>query len=85
MEYKLPCITTFEGGIPSIINHKENGLIIPQNNPQELAKAMQFMIENPKIAKEMGVAACRKFQNEYTLKIFEERFISILNDILKNE
>ncbi len=82
MEYQLPIITTFEGGIPSIIINKNNGLLIPQKNVKELANAMQFMIENPQLALEMGKAAYKRFKEEFTFSRFEERFTSIINDIL---
>lgn len=85
MEYKLPIIATFEGGIPSIITDKENGLLIPQRNVIELANAMQFMIENPKKAEEMGNAGYERLKDQYTLSSFEDRFISIINDILKDD
>ena len=40
MEYKLPVISTNEGGIPDIVKDGENGLICEKQNPSHLASKM---------------------------------------------
>lgn len=43
---ETPVIATPVGGIPEIIQNFESGLLVPPNNPQELAKKVQFLLDN---------------------------------------
>jgi glycosyltransferase involved in cell wall biosynthesis len=50
MASKLPCITTPVGGIPSLIQHDVNGLLIPPQNEQALESAMLKLLSDPDLA-----------------------------------
>ena len=82
MEFGLPCISTFEGGIPSIVLDGVTGVLIKQKNVFELTQAMSYMIENPKILKEMGVSGQKIFLEKFTFETFEKNFITILKDCI---
>lgn len=78
MEYELPCISTFEGGIPSIIEEGKNGFLIEKHNPQQLADKIIYLIKNPQICTTMGKAGKEKFLKEFTIDKFETRIKNIL-------
>lgn len=70
------------GGVPELIRSDENGLLVSPGSSEELAKALQWVIEHPKEAKTMAKAAkehavmsfgIQKMADEYT-KIYEELF-----------
>lgn len=84
MEFSLPCISTYEGGIPSIIDDEVNGFLVPTQNVEELTKAMIRLIENPQKSIQLGKNAREKFTQYYTLKTFEYRIKNILSDILNH-
>ena len=50
----LPVIATNVGGIPEILKHKENGLLVGPNSPFELAKSINYLLRNEDDAKRMG-------------------------------
>lgn len=77
MEYGLPCISTYEGGIPSIIQNGENGILIEQQNIEQLKNAMLSFIENPD-KNDMGKKGREIYLRQFTISKFEER----LNEIL---
>lgn len=79
MEYKLPVISTDEGGIPDIVKDGENGLICEKQNPASLANCMVELIENKELRIKMGEAGYNKFQNEFTIQQFEQRMTNILS------
>ena len=81
MQHRLPCISTYEGGIPSIVNDKETGFLVEAHNEEKLCSKMKWMIENPDEAKKMGNKGWSKFQQEYTLGAFEQRFVNILRTL----
>ncbi|MCP1096282.1 glycosyltransferase [Peribacillus frigoritolerans] len=45
----LPVVSTRHAGIPELIEHQRTGYLAPEKNEMELAKGIQFFIENPDI------------------------------------
>lgn len=78
MQQKLPCISTDEGGIPDIIDDGKTGFIVEKKNVEQLADKISYLIGHPDLCKEMGENGYKKFQNKYTLSIFEDRMKNIL-------
>jgi len=50
----LPVIATNVGGIPEIVRHGENGLLIEPNNSFELAECINYLLRNEEERKRMG-------------------------------
>ena len=78
MQYGLPVVSTFEGGIPDIVENKITGLLIEQNNPIALADNLEFLLNNEVIRLQMGKAGRVKYKNEFTLQTFESKLQGIL-------
>lgn len=83
MEWKLPVISTDEGGIPDIVKHGENGFIVScrrngnfNDGPSaaDLADVMERLVRNPALCRRMGEEGYRKFKEHFTLQAFERRF-----------
>ncbi len=85
MQFKLPIVTTNEGGIGSIVCNGESGYIVPQGNPESLVSKLESLIENENLRNEMGIAGHEKYLKEFTLEKFESTLFSILNNTLANE
>lgn len=49
-----PVIASNVGGLPEIVEHEHTGLLVPANNPQELALAIMRLVDDPMLAKSMG-------------------------------
>ena len=81
MMFGLPIISTNEGGIPDIVKHNETGFIVEKQNPTQLAEKMEWLINNPKLAKKMGKEGQNQFHKKYTLEKFEYRLTDILKEI----
>jgi len=79
MQQKLPCISTNEGGISDIILPGETGYIIKKKSPQELADKIEFLLNNPNKRIDMGKKGFERYKQLFTLKAFEQHFVSILN------
>ena len=85
MEYKLPIVTTDEGGIPDMVVNGENGLICERKNPAALAEAIEVLLKDKKLRIKMGECGYKKFKSEFTLDVFEKRFVGILNEIVRSK
>ena len=53
----LPVIATKVGGIPALVNHGVNGLLVPSGDAQALADALRSILEHPDMARKLGEAA----------------------------
>lgn len=79
MQYSLPIVSTFEGGIPDIIDESVTGFLVPQKNALALADKLEMLIKDSELRQQMGNAGRQKFDEKFTLERFEYK----LNDILK--
>lgn len=82
MEYKLPVISTNEGGIPYVVKDGKNGLICPARNPIALSRNIAQLIDNPELRIAMGEAGYQFFKSEFTIDKFIDRMINVLNRVL---
>lgn len=84
MQHGIACISTNEGGIPHIIDEGKNGFMVPKQDPIALADAISRLITDRELCRKMGEFGLEKYQNEFTLDKFEERFVGILKSELCN-
>ena len=84
MEYKLPVISTNEGGIPSIIEEGKTGYIIEKKNASALADKIELLLNNPSLCQKMGENGQKKFLAEFTIERFENRMKTLLEKLVTN-
>lgn len=83
MSAGLPIISTFEGGIPDIVEDGTTGYLVNQKNVEVLAEKLEILIKNSELRQQMGKAGRKKYENEFTLDIFELCLKKILHQIVK--
>ncbi len=57
MAWGLPVIVTPVGGIPEVITHKQNGLLVEPGNREQLVTAMQSLIRDEDLRISLGMSA----------------------------
>jgi glycosyltransferase involved in cell wall biosynthesis len=62
MAWGLPVIVTPVGGIPEVVTHEQNGLLIEPGNCPELAQAMQRLMNHATLRHTLGEAARNRVQ-----------------------
>ena len=82
MEFKLPIVSTNEGGIPDMVVNGENGLICERNNAESLATALETLLLDKNLRIQYGENGYKKFKSEFTLQSFESRIVGILKEIV---
>lgn len=83
MEYEMPCISTCVGGIPSVVNDGDTGLLVQSKDTKALADKMLWLIEHQEEGLLMGKKSRKRFLENFTLDIFEHRMIDILSAVIK--
>ena len=82
MACSKPVIATKVGGIPEIVKHEVNGLLIEPGNVHELEAAILSILENKDKAKNLGDNAARfvveNFSTNVVAKKYEEVFMYVV-------
>ena len=82
MQHSLPIISTFEGGVPSIVDDGVTGLLILQKNDELLADTMERLILKPEENLRMGNAGRQRYEAKFTLPVFENNMVNILKQAI---
>jgi glycogen(starch) synthase len=61
-----PIVGTRVGGLPEIVAHQESGLLVEKEDSRSLAEAISFLLENPDMAVQMGLAGQMQVQRLFT-------------------
>jgi glycosyltransferase involved in cell wall biosynthesis len=61
-----PVISTNHAAIPETVINGETGLIVPKRDPQSLANAISFFVNNNKMLKKMRKKSYRRYKKLYT-------------------
>lgn len=75
MEAGLPVIVTNVGGMPEVVDNGQAGLIVPAEDPEELAAAILDVIANPDLARTLGRKAHERVIAHFTAQKMTARTI----------
>jgi glycosyltransferase involved in cell wall biosynthesis len=81
----LPVIATNTGGVPEIINHNKNGLLVPPGKPEKLAEAIIDLIRKPKKRKKFGKVNQQIATSEFDINIICNKITQIYEKLTKHD
>ena len=84
MQQKITCIASDEGGIPDIVDDGNTGYIVPKKDANVIADKIEYLYNYPEVNKQMGENGYRKYNEMFTLDIFEHRFTDVLIQVVNN-
>ncbi|MCL6544868.1 MAG: glycosyltransferase [Bryobacteraceae bacterium] len=77
-----PVIGSAIGGIPEIIDHGVNGLLVPPGDPRALAEAVSRLLRDAELRRRMGEAGRRKFYEKFELERCCRSILSLYESLL---
>lgn len=78
MQWRLPVVSSDEGGIPDIVMDGENGFVCRRNDAFSLADALERLITDSSMRQQMGERGYQRYREEYTLEVFERKIVECL-------
>lgn len=72
MASRKPVVATTVGGVGAIVQPGITGLLVPPEDPEQLAAAMLELLQNPALARRMGEAGYRRALDFYTGDMIEK-------------
>ena len=84
MQYGIPCISTYEGGIPGVIENGKSGFLVKQHDEDTFVEKIVYLMEHPDIKVRMGEFGRELYQQRFTMEIFENNMKNILTQAIKH-
>jgi len=72
-----PVIASNVAGIPLIVSHGETGLLVPEQDPKQLALAICSLLDHPQLARRLGEAGQSRVKQELNWGSVVERFVAM--------
>jgi glycosyltransferase involved in cell wall biosynthesis len=81
MACATPVVGSAVGGIPHVISHGENGLLVPPGRPDALAAACRELLEDGELADRLGAQGRRQAEQRYAWTGLMERYVSLFRSL----
>ncbi len=81
---RVPVIATKVGGVPELITDGENGILIPPEDPEKLASAINELLANKELAKKLSDAGYDFVMKNLTWETLLPKYVKFYEDLLKN-
>ncbi|WP_240954106.1 glycosyltransferase family 4 protein [Solimonas marina] len=78
----LPIVATRVGGIPEVVEHDVNGLLVDDGDHAALAAAIDELADDPVRQWRLGAAGRRRFQQRFGLEPMREAVEGVYRDVL---
>jgi D-inositol-3-phosphate glycosyltransferase len=76
----IPVVASAVGGLLSLVDHGETGLLVAERSPDRFAAALRRLLDEPALARAMGEAAARRAQR-YTWGFAAARLRRLYTDL----
>lgn len=84
MSFEKPVIATSGGGTNELVIDNESGFLVEPKNINQLADKIIFLLENPKVADQMGSRGRLRIENHFSIDKMIERFYCLYKDFDKS-
>ncbi len=74
--------TSLDSAVPFVSVGGKTGITVTPQNVQELASAMNLLLENEQLRIQYGRAARRRVETQFTAKVMSRRTLALYNEIL---
>jgi glycosyltransferase involved in cell wall biosynthesis len=81
MAFGLPVVAARVGGIPDLVSHEDNGLLIGSDSATELSAAVARLARDPALRQRLGAAGARRVR-DYSPEQRAERYLALYAQVL---
>lgn len=78
-----PRIGAAVGGIPGVISHGDDGLLVSPENVSELADALRLLMSDPGLRRRLGQNGLRRVQSEFSAPAYFGRLREFYEAVLR--
>jgi glycosyltransferase involved in cell wall biosynthesis len=78
----LPCVVTAVGGVPELVAHERQGLVVAPGDAAAFSGAWLRLANDTSLRGEMGIAAAKRAQAEFDHRNMVEAYESLYNELV---
>jgi glycosyltransferase involved in cell wall biosynthesis len=78
----MPCVAFNQGGVPDLIDHRENGYLAHPYDPADIARGIAWVMSGGERPRELSVRAHQKVLRQFALDKIAARYLALYSDIL---
>ncbi len=79
-----PVVVSDAGGLPEVTMQDKTGLVVPRENPQAAADAMQQLVLDPQLRHRFGVAGKQHVAETYSWPACVQQMVSVFQQVINN-
>jgi len=72
----LPIVATYESGATTVVEHEQEGLIVPSRDAESLTRAMLRLIQEPELCRKLGEQAAQRGHQKNTWQDYGDRCLA---------
>ncbi len=82
MAYGKPVVASHVGGIPEVIGHRSEGLLVPPADPEAISKAVIELIENRVLIDRISSAGRKLVRTKFSSANMVAAYLSLYSDLI---
>lgn len=82
MAMQVPVISTTVSGVPELIEDGVSGLLVEERNPEQLADAIERILDDPQLAAQMGENGRARVCQAFNLDLITHQLVELFGDTL---
>jgi glycosyltransferase involved in cell wall biosynthesis len=83
MALSKPVIATDGGGTRELVTESVTGFLVGVTDPRSIAERIDFLLDHPQKAEEMGKAGRKRLETDFNLEKMADNFIEAYRSCLK--
>jgi len=77
-----PCVAFNVGGMPDLIDHRQNGYLAQPYEIEDLAHGIAWVLEDPERHQHLAHRAREKAEREFTLEMQARRYLALFEEVV---
>jgi len=75
-------IATKVGGIPEVIEHEKEGILISPEDPTALARAITELLKDRELRVKLGINAYKKVKEKYSIEVYTKNILEFYKSLI---
>ncbi|NDJ86729.1 MAG: glycosyltransferase [Chloroflexi bacterium] len=81
--YARPLLVTEVGGLATLLANGETAIMVPARDPQALAEGIRRLVEDPGMARQLGVAAYEMVRDSFSVDVMLESILEVYDQAVQ--
>jgi len=82
MSQGVPAVVSDSGGMTEVVTDRQNGLIVPSQDPAALAEALRFLHDHRELVERYGESARKTIETDFSVDRFCEKTFAVYDGLL---